>query len=68
MLGARFRRLVEQGYMLADPFAGIKVRGGKTASALSASRAPTSANLIRPMRIPLYPRERQRPETRHGKT
>ncbi|MEX3815974.1 phage integrase family protein [Paraburkholderia sp. BR13439] len=41
ILGALFRWLVEQRYVLANPFAGLKVRGGKTGSALDASRAFT---------------------------
>lgn len=41
VVGALFRWLVEQRYVLANPFAGIRVRGGKTASALDASRAFT---------------------------
>ncbi|CAB3809920.1 site-specific integrase [Paraburkholderia fynbosensis] len=41
ILGALFRWLVEQRYVLANPFAGIRVRGGKTTSALDASRAFT---------------------------
>ncbi|MGF6506135.1 phage integrase family protein [Paraburkholderia sp. 32] len=51
ILGALFRWLVEQRYVLANPFAGIKVRGGKTASTLDASRAFTDGEwaLVRTM-------------------
>ncbi|EKS72126.1 integrase/recombinase protein [Burkholderia sp. SJ98] len=38
VLGALFRWLVEQRYLLANPFAGIRVRGGARATALDASR------------------------------
>ncbi|WP_246024949.1 site-specific integrase [Paraburkholderia dinghuensis] len=41
ILGALFRWLVEQRYVLANPFAGVKVRGGSSASALDASHAFT---------------------------
>lgn len=41
ILGALFRWLVEQRYVLANPFAGVKVRGGHAASALDASHAFT---------------------------
>jgi site-specific recombinase XerD len=41
ILGALFRWLIEQRYVLANPFAGIKVRGGNAASALDASHAFT---------------------------
>lgn len=39
VLGALFRWLIEQRYVLANPFAGIKVRGGARTAALDASRA-----------------------------
>ncbi|QBQ98587.1 site-specific integrase [Paraburkholderia pallida] len=39
ILGALFRWLIEQRYVLANPFAGVKVRGGNAASALDASHA-----------------------------
>lgn len=39
VLGALFRWLIEQRYLLANPFAGIKVRGGSRSAALDASRA-----------------------------
>jgi site-specific recombinase XerD len=39
ILGALFRWLVEQRYVLANPFAGVKVRGGSASSALDASHA-----------------------------
>jgi site-specific recombinase XerD len=38
VLGALFRWLVEQRYVLANPFAGVRVRGGNRAAALDASR------------------------------
>jgi site-specific recombinase XerD len=41
VLGAMFRWLVEQRYMLANPFAGVKVRGGARGVALDASHAFT---------------------------
>jgi site-specific recombinase XerD len=41
VLGALFRWLIEQRYVLANPFAGIKVRGGTRTAALDASRAFT---------------------------
>jgi site-specific recombinase XerD len=41
ILGALFRWLVEQRYVLANPFAGVKVRGGHAASTLDASHAFT---------------------------
>ncbi len=51
ILGALFRWLVEQRYVLANPFAGIKVRGGSTPAALDASRAFTDGEwaLLRAM-------------------
>lgn len=51
ILGALFRWLIEQRYVLANPFAGIRVRGGRTASALDASRAFTDGEwaLVRTM-------------------
>jgi site-specific recombinase XerD len=39
VLGALFRWLIEQRYLLANPFAGIKVRGAGRIGALDASRA-----------------------------
>lgn len=39
ILGALFRWLIEQRYVLANPFAGVKVRGGNPTSALDASHA-----------------------------
>ncbi|WP_322106547.1 site-specific integrase [Paraburkholderia sp. J41] len=39
ILGALFRWLIEQRYVLANPFAGVKVRGGHAGSALDASHA-----------------------------
>jgi site-specific recombinase XerD len=41
VLGAMFRWLVEQRYVLANPFAGVKVRGGARGVALDASHAFT---------------------------
>ncbi|MFP3550493.1 site-specific integrase [Paraburkholderia sp. SIMBA_049] len=41
ILGALFRWLVEQRYVLANPFAGVKVRAGAGAPDLDASRAFT---------------------------
>jgi site-specific recombinase XerD len=41
ILGALFRWLIEQRYVLANPFAGVKVRGSGRAAALDASRAFT---------------------------
>ena len=38
VLGALFRWLVEQRYLFANPFSGIKVRGGGRAAPLDASR------------------------------
>ncbi|HKR41532.1 MAG TPA: phage integrase family protein, partial [Paraburkholderia sp.] len=51
ILGALFRWLVEQRYVLANPFAGVKVRGGTAASALDASHAFTEGEwaLVRTM-------------------
>jgi len=39
VLGALFRWLVQQRYVLANPFAGIKVRGGAKSAALDVSHA-----------------------------
>ncbi|MGA4086183.1 tyrosine-type recombinase/integrase, partial [Ralstonia nicotianae] len=39
VLGAMFRWLIQQRYVLANPFAGIKVRGGGRTAALDASHA-----------------------------
>jgi len=39
VLGSLFRWLMEQRYLVANPFAGIKVRGGAKLSALDATRA-----------------------------
>lgn len=41
VLGAMFRWLIQQRYVLANPFAGVKVRGGGRTAALDASRAFT---------------------------
>ncbi len=49
VLGAMFRWLVEQRYVLANPFSGIKVRGASRAAPLDAGRSFTDAewSLIR---------------------
>lgn len=39
VLGAMYRWLIEQRYLLANPFAGIKVRGAGRSAALDAARA-----------------------------
>jgi site-specific recombinase XerD len=51
ILGALFRWLVEQRYVLANPFAGVKVRSGTATSALDASHAFTEGEwaLVRTM-------------------
>jgi site-specific recombinase XerD len=51
ILGALFRWLIEQRYVLANPFAGVKVRGGTATSALDASHAFTEGEwgLVRTM-------------------
>jgi site-specific recombinase XerD len=41
VIGALFRWLIEQRYLLANPFAGIKVRGAGRTGALDSSRAFT---------------------------
>jgi len=41
ILGAMFRWLIQQRYVLANPFAGIKVRGGGRTAALDSSHAFT---------------------------
>lgn len=41
VLGAMFRWLIQQRYVLANPFAGIKVRGGGRTAALDTSHAFT---------------------------
>ncbi|WP_343618142.1 phage integrase family protein [Ralstonia sp.] len=41
VLGAMFRWLIQQRYVLANPFAGIKVRGGGRTTVLDASHAFT---------------------------
>jgi site-specific recombinase XerD len=41
ILGALFRWLIEQRYVLANPFAGVKVRGGNGAATLDAAHAFT---------------------------
>lgn len=51
VVGAMFRWLVEQHYTLANPFAGIKVKGAKRAGEVGASRALTGHEwaLVRPV-------------------
>lgn len=46
VLRAMFSWLIQQRYVLANPFAGIKVRGGGTAAILDASRAFTEGEWI----------------------
>jgi site-specific recombinase XerD len=46
ILGALFRWLIEQRYVLANPFAGVKVRGSSRATALDASRAFTEGEWL----------------------
>jgi len=41
VLGAMFRWLIEQRYLLANPFAGVKVRGTRRSTALGTSHAFT---------------------------
>ena len=43
VLGALFRWLVEQHYVIANPFAGLKVRGGTASSPTDAGRVFTQA-------------------------
>lgn len=42
VIGAMYRWLIEQRYLLANPFAGVKVKGGKRAAALDAQRGFSS--------------------------
>ena len=46
ILGALFRWLIEQRYVLANPFAGVKVRGSARATAVDASRAFTEGEWL----------------------
>ncbi|CAN7342865.1 site-specific integrase [Cupriavidus necator] len=46
ILGAMFRWLIQQRYMLANPFAGIKVRGGGRTAALDSSHAFTEGEWL----------------------
>jgi site-specific recombinase XerD len=46
ILGALFRWLIEQRYVVANPFAGVKVRGSASATALDASRAFTEGEWL----------------------
>lgn len=49
VIGALYRWLIEQRYLLANPFAGVKVRGGQRAGPLDTRRAfsPHEWDLIR---------------------
>jgi site-specific recombinase XerD len=42
VIGALYRWLIEQRYVLANPFAGVKVKGGKRLAALDAQRGFSS--------------------------
>lgn len=46
ILGAMFRWLIQQRYVLANPFAGVKVRGGARTSALDSSHAFTEGEWL----------------------
>ncbi|WP_087738351.1 site-specific integrase [Paraburkholderia piptadeniae] len=46
ILSALFRWLIEQRYVLANPFSGVKVRGGAKAADLDASRAFTEGEWL----------------------
>ncbi|BDB29224.1 hypothetical protein CTP10_R66370 (plasmid) [Cupriavidus sp. P-10] len=46
ILGALFRWLIQQRYLLANPFAGIKVRGGGRTAALDRSHAFTEGEWL----------------------
>jgi site-specific recombinase XerD len=46
ILGAMFRWLIQQRYLLANPFAGIKVRGGGRTAALDSSHAFTEGEWL----------------------
>ncbi|MEM5429164.1 phage integrase family protein, partial [Cupriavidus oxalaticus] len=46
ILGAMFRWLIQQRYVLANPFAGIKVRGGGRSPALDSSHAFTEGEWL----------------------
>jgi len=46
VLGALFRWLIQQRYVLANPFAGIKVRGSKRTTALETSHAFTEGEWL----------------------
>ncbi|KWR91557.1 site-specific integrase [Cupriavidus sp. IDO] len=46
ILGAMFRWLIQQRYVLANPFAGIKVRGGGRPAALDSSHAFTEGEWL----------------------
>jgi hypothetical protein len=47
VLGAMFRWLIEQRYLLANPFAGVKVRGTSRSTVLDTSHAFTEGEWIR---------------------
>lgn len=46
VLGAMFRWLIQQRYVLANPFAGVKVRGGGRTAALDASHVFTEGEWV----------------------
>jgi hypothetical protein len=46
VLGALFRWLIEQRYVLANPFAGIKVRGRTRVAPLDTSRGFTEGEWL----------------------
>ena len=46
VLGALFRWLIEQRYLLANPFAGVKVRGSASVNALDTSHAFTEGEWV----------------------
>ncbi|SPC18367.1 phage integrase family protein [Cupriavidus taiwanensis] len=46
ILGAMFRWLIQQRYVMANPFAGVKVRGGARISALDSSHAFTEGEWL----------------------
>lgn len=46
VLGALYRWLIEQRYLLANPFAGVKVRGGARAGVLDTSHAFTEGEWL----------------------
>jgi site-specific recombinase XerD len=54
VLAAMYRWLVEQGYLLANPFAGIKVRGGRRGAQIDTSHALNDAEWATIRRIAEY--------------